>query len=128
MVLTPAWAFVSTSAVFQHDGRYYFMGSECTGWKPNTAHGATAASPMGPRTEFGNPAQGADAALTFHSQSAYVLPWPGQPGRFIYMGDRWNPDNAIDGRYVWLPLTLTEDGFRIAWRDSWRPDKQKAGD
>jgi hypothetical protein len=107
--------------VFRADGRYYFLGSECTGWKPNAAHGASAPSPLGPWTEFGNPAQGADAALTFHSQSAYVLPWPRRPGHFIYMGDRWNPRNAIDGRYVWLPLTLDGQGFRIDWRDAWSP-------
>ncbi|KAB7771149.1 beta-glucanase [Xanthomonas maliensis] len=106
-------------AIFKYAGRYFFMGSECTGWKPNTAHSASAASPMGPWTELGNPARGEDAALTFHSQSAYVLPMPGQPGHFIYMGDRWNPENAIDGRYVWLPLQLEGDGFRIDWHASW---------
>ncbi|SEL15323.1 beta-galactosidase [Pseudoxanthomonas sp. GM95] len=115
--------WLEAPAIFKHAGRYYFMGSECTGWKPNTAHGAAATSPMGPWTEFGNPAQGDDAALTFHSQSAYVLPMPGQPGRFIYMGDRWNPENAIDGRYVWLPLQLEGDGFRVDWHASWSLDE-----
>ncbi|PPU84807.1 beta-glucanase [Xanthomonas sacchari] len=113
--------WLEAPAVFKQAGRYYFLGSECTGWKPNTAHGATAPSPTGPWTEFGNPARGEDAALTFHSQSAYVLPWPGRPGHFIYLGDRWNPGNPIDGRYVWLPLTLDGQGFRIDWRDAWSP-------
>jgi hypothetical protein len=111
--------WLEAPTVFKHAGRYYFVGSECTGWKPNPAHGATASSPLGPWTEFGNPAQGAEAATTFRSQSTYVLPWPGRPGHFIYIGDRWNPEDAIDGRYVWLPLTLEGDGFRIDWRDRW---------
>ncbi|TAA08873.1 beta-glucanase [Pseudoxanthomonas winnipegensis] len=111
--------WLEAPAIFKHAGRYFFMGSECTGWKPNTAHGASAASPLGPWTEFGNPAQGEDAALTFHSQSAYILPMPGQPGRFIYMGDRWNPENAIDGRYVWLPLQVEGDRFRVDWHADW---------
>lgn len=113
--------WLEAPAVFKHAGRYYFLGSECTGWKPNPAHGASAPSPLGPWSEFGNPAQGADAATTFHSQSAYVLPWPGQPGRFIYIGDRWNPEDAIDGRYVWLPLVLEDEGFRIDWKQAWSP-------
>jgi hypothetical protein len=112
-------------AVFKWAGRYYFLGSTCTGWKPNPAHGASAPSPQGPWTEFGNPAQGAQAQTTFDSQSAYVLPWPGQPGRFIYIGDRWNPDNAIDGRYVWLPITVEGERFRIDWKQAWTPQVTK---
>jgi hypothetical protein len=108
-------------AVFRSGTRYYFVGSTCTGWKPNAAHGAVADHPEGPWKEFGNPAQGADAALTFHSQSAYVLPLPNKPGQFIYIGDRWTPKNARDGRYIWLPLTVTQDRFRIQWRDAWSP-------
>lgn len=111
--------WLEAPALFKHAGRYYFLGSECTGWKPNAAHAASAPSPLGPWTEFGNPAKGEDAALTFHSQSAYVLPWPDAPGRFIYIGDRWNPEDAIDGRYVWLPITLEGAGFRIDWHERW---------
>lgn len=113
--------WLEAPAVFKHAGRYYFLGSECTGWKPNPAHGASAPSPQGPWTEFGNPARGAEAATTFRSQSAYVLPWPGRPGRFVYVGDRWNPEDAIDGRYVWLPLVLEGEGFRIDWKPAWSP-------
>ena len=28
---------------------------------------------------------------TFHAQATHVLPLPGQPGRFIFMADRWFP-------------------------------------
>ena len=28
---------------------------------------------------------------TFHSQATHVLPIPGQPGKFIFMADRWFP-------------------------------------
>lgn len=108
-------------AVFKSSGRYFFVGSTCTGWKPNAAHGAVADSPLGPWRSFGNPAQGSDAALTFHSQSAYVLPLPGQPSRFVYIGDRWTPQHPIDGGYIWLPLTVEGERFRIDWRDAWNP-------
>jgi hypothetical protein len=43
----------------------------------------------------------------------------GKKNAFIYMGDRWTPKNAIDGRYIWLPI-LFEDGKPILrWFDQW---------
>ena len=50
---------------------------------------------------------------------------PGKPGRFIYMGDRWNPENLIDSRYIWLPLTLEGDQPVITWRDQWNYTDEK---
>jgi hypothetical protein len=50
-----------------------------------------------------------------------VLPLPNRPGQFIYIGDRWKPENPRDGRYIWLPLTVTQDRFRVEWRDAWSP-------
>lgn len=107
-------------AIFKKDGLYYFMGSECTGWRPNPAHSAVAPSIWGPWTQMGNPCVDEGSETTYRSQSTFILPAPGRPGEFIYMGDRWTPDNAIDGRYIWLPLEWTEDGrFILRWRDSW---------
>ena len=40
-------------------------------------------------------------------------------GAYIAMFDIWRPENAIDGRYVWLPVTFTDDGLRVQWRDEW---------
>jgi len=100
-------------------GKYFFMGSDCTGWSPNAARSATAENIWGPWTELGNPCIGPDSLTTFGSQSTCILPVQGKKDKFIYMGDRWNPDNAIDGRYVWLPLELKDDHFEIRWLDSW---------
>jgi len=108
-------------AVFKSGAHYFFVGSTCTGWKPNAAHGAVADHITGPWKAFGNPAKGPDAALTFHSQSTYVLPLPGQPGHFVYMGDRWNPAHPVDGRYIWLPLDVHGKRFTIRWEAAWRP-------
>lgn len=44
----------------------------------------------------------------------------GKQGMYIYMGDRWTPDNAIDGRYIWLPMKLEDDRFFIEWHDEWK--------
>jgi hypothetical protein len=74
---------------------------------------------FGPWTELGNPCLGEEADLTFHSQSTYVLPVQGIKDAFIYMGDRWQPENAIDGRYVWLPIQFEDDRPVIRWYDEW---------
>lgn len=113
--------YMEGPAIFKtSNGTYFFMGSDCTGWKPNEARSAVAKSIWGPWTELGNPCIGADSALTFHSQSTFFLSVPGKKDKFIYMGDRWTPENAIDGRYIWLPVELKGDRFIIRWLDKWK--------
>lgn len=107
-------------AVFKHDGMYYLMGSGCTGWNPNPGRSAIAPSIWGPWTETGNPCVDEGSETTYRSQSTYILPVEGKPGRFIYVGDRWNAKNAIDGRYVWLPIEFEDGRFIIHWKDEWR--------
>jgi len=68
---------------------------------------------------LGNPARGPDAEITFHAQSTYVLSVAGTPGAFIFIADQWHPENAIDGRYVWLPIHLNSGEFTIAWISRW---------
>ena len=38
---------------------------------------------------------------------------------FIFLADRWNPQNAIDGRYIWLPIRVSDSGLLIEWYDEW---------
>ena len=111
--------YMEAPAVFKKDGLYWFMGSGCTGWNPNAARSAVAPSIWGPWTELGNPCVGDDASTTFHSQSTYILPVAGKENTFIYMGDRWNPKDAIDGRYVWLPIEFEDGRFTIRWKEKW---------
>lgn len=107
-------------APFKHNGRYYLVTSACTGWKPNEAGYAVAENILGPWENKGNPCIGPEANLTFRSQSTFVLPAPGQPGNFIYLGDRWKPEDLSDSRYIWLPLTFKPDGrMVIEWKDRW---------
>lgn len=106
-------------AVFKKDGTYWMITSGCTGWKPNEARMFSSTSIWGPWTQHNSPCQGDDSAFTFHSQSTYVLPVAGESDRFIFMGDRWNPQNPIDGRYIWLPIKF-EDGLPVLkWKDKW---------
>jgi hypothetical protein len=43
----------------------------------------------------------------------------GKTDAFIYLGDRWQPENAIDGRYVWLPIVFEEGKPVIRWHEEW---------
>lgn len=107
-------------APFKYHGRYYLITSACTGWRPNEAGYAVADRILGPYISKGNPCIGPGAKNTFGSQSTFVLPVPGQPGKFIFMADRWRPWNLPDSRYVWLPLTMKPDGScTIRWRSRW---------
>lgn len=124
---TGKWARVSPDsfseapALFKRNGRYYMITSGCSGWNPNPARSAVADSIWGPWTVLGNPARGTPEqnAITFGSQSTHVLPVAGKPGAFIFMADRWKPGNAIDGRYVWLPIEWEGDSPVFKWRDTW---------
>lgn len=107
-------------SLFKKDGRYYMITSGCTGWNPNPARLLVADHICGPWKRLpDNPAIGADAETTFHSQSTFILPAPGRKEAFIFMADRWKPANAIDGRYVWLPIVF-ENGLPVLkWLDEW---------
>lgn len=112
--------YMEAPAIFKTSkGVYYFIGSDCTGWAPNAARSASADSIWGPWTELGNPCIGENAHLTFLSQSTYILPVQGKEDAFIYMGDRWTPENPIDGKYVWLPIDIVNDRLEIRWMDDW---------
>ncbi|KAA3156879.1 beta-glucanase, partial [Alistipes finegoldii] len=50
----------------------------------------------------------------------YVLPVQGKPGKFIFMADIWRPKNAIDGRYLWLPIQFDGDQIKLEWKDEWK--------
>ena len=114
--------FMEAPAMFKKDGNYYLIMSGCSGWNPNAARSAIASSIWGEWKELGNPCIGQDADLTFHSQSTYILPVQGKKNQFIYMGDRWTPQNAIDGRYIWLPIHFEGPKPIIEWKDSWTLD------
>lgn len=109
-------------AVFKHDGRYYMLSSGCTGWDPNKAELAVADSIMGDWKVIGDPSTGKDADKTFYAQSTYVQPVMGKNNLYIAMFDRWNKIDLENSRYVWLPISITDDKITIPWRESWNFD------
>lgn len=107
-------------SIFKRNGKYYMITSGCTGWAPNAARLLVSGSVMGNWEYIENPCVGNDRDLTFHSQSTYILPVDGKKDAFIFMADRWTPDNAIDGRYIWLPVKFRENGNPyLEWMDEW---------
>lgn len=107
-------------AIFKHNGKYYMITSGCTGWEPNAARLLVSDSVFGNWEYVKNPCIGDDKDLTFHSQSTYILPVEGKNNAFIFMADRWIPKNAIDGRYIWLPIKFDENGIPyLEWMNEW---------
>ncbi len=127
--LSPAGKFIrvlpgrfnEAPAMLKFRGRYFLFTSDCTGWAPNPARLLAADSIFGNWEELGNPCLGTGAEITntFKSQSTFVLPVQGKVDAFIFMADRWNPQNAIDGRYVWLPVEFRHGVPTISWRAEW---------
>ncbi|HWS00578.1 MAG TPA: glycoside hydrolase family 43 protein [Prolixibacteraceae bacterium] len=108
-------------AIFKKEGKYYLVTSGCTGWAPNAARSFVADHIFGPWTDLGNPCRGTEkeVSTTFNSQSTYILENPKNPGHYIFMADRWQPDNAIDGRYIWLPIEFEQGKPVIKWSADW---------
>ena len=107
--------------MFKQQGRYFLISSDCTGWAANAARLSVAENIFGPWKELGNPCLGCgeQIATTFNSQSTFILPVPGRADAYIFLADRWNPKDAIDGRYVWLPIGFQHGVPTVAWQAKW---------
>lgn len=122
-LFTHRW--MEAPAICKNSGKYWLLASGCTGWAPNAARSAVAGSILGPWKELGNPCVGTNPQngmgpeKTFGGQSTFILPVQGKKNAFIAMFDIWRPDNAIEGRYVWLPMRFCRNGFTIKWMSEW---------
>jgi hypothetical protein len=113
--------------IFHTKGRYYMFTSGTTGWKPNPARLSESNKLSGEWKTIGNPCRGSsdENNITFGSQTTYILPVQGKKNAFIYMGDRWNPDNLADSRHIWLPVEWENDNPVIKWYPAWDLNKLK---
>ena len=100
-------------------GKFFIVSSGCTGWAPNAARSASANNILGPWKELNNPCVSKDSLTTYNSQSTYILPVQGIKDAFIFMADRWNPENPIEGKYIWLPIEIADDKVEVLWKDKW---------
>lgn len=112
--------------ICRHGGKYWLIGSGCTGWAPNTARLYVADRITGPYKRLGNPCRGTNPInntgpeLTWGGQSTFLLAIHGTD-RVIAMFDIWNPKNHEESRYVWLPVDFSGEMPTISWLDEWKP-------
>jgi hypothetical protein len=108
-------------AIFKKDGKYFMFSSYTTGWAPNPGRLSVSDNMMSGWKALENPCRGneLEKKTTFHSQSTFVIPVVGKKDAYIFIGDRWIPDNLKESRYIWLPVQF-ENGLPILkWHDSW---------
>ncbi|WP_422657727.1 S-layer homology domain-containing protein [Paenibacillus sp. EC2-1] len=113
--------------VFEQDGIYYSITSGLTGWNPNPAKYHTTENLLDWWwKDKGDPFWDDWKGTTHESQSTFVLPYRNSKGelvkdKFIFMADRWNPNNLTDSRYIWFPLHLDSANQRISmnWESEW---------
>ncbi|MGZ0014800.1 glycoside hydrolase family 43 protein [Yeosuana sp. AK3] len=108
-------------AIFKSKDKYFMFSSGLTGWDPNPGKLAVSNRMMGDWEFIGNPCIGTEEEVktTFWSQSTYVLPVSGKKDAFIFIADRWRPKNAIDGRYIWLPIQFEDGNPILKWYKKW---------
>ena len=101
-----------------YHGLYYVIGSHLTSWWPNPDVYATAKSLAGPWSKFRNIAP--PKTRTYNSQSGFLLKIIGSRATsVIYMGDRWNPRNLWNSRYIWMPLKIGNGRVRLPRPAPW---------
>lgn len=109
-------------AIFKTKGKYYLITSGLTGWAPNAAKSYVADHIFGPWRALGNPVRGTpeQREKTFGGQSTYALTLQRKGcERHVLLLDMWRPQDAIDGRYAWLPIEWEGDRPVLRWRDHW---------
>ncbi len=136
--------YLEAPALFERDGTYTAIASGATGWAPNPQTYYTTTDLMGSwirgvqagdaneDTYYSAIPDGGDGLLsigdtnrsTFGSQATNVFEL--EPGKFVYMGDRWN-EGESNSTYVWLPLTVGEDG-RLEMHNPAAEDPARYGD
>jgi hypothetical protein len=114
-------------ALFSAKGKYYMFTSGTTGWKPNPARLSVSGKLLGEWKTIGNPCRGTEDEnkITFGSQSTHILQIQGKKNAFIFMGDKWTPENLADSRHIWLPIEWEKGDPVIKWYQSWDLTKLK---
>jgi len=114
-------------AIFFARGKYFMFSSGTTGWKPNPGRLALSDKITGEWKALGNPCRGTEEEnkITFGSQSTFVLPINPKRNIFVFMSDRWTPENLADSRHIWLPVEWENDVPVIKWQKEWDIRKMK---
>jgi glycosyl hydrolase family 43 len=110
----PEFGYESPTMV-RHGDTYYLFGSDLTGWSMNENKYTTATDLAGPWTSWRNVAP--EGTRTFESQVSVVVP---VGAGYVYIGDRWNPDELFQSPIVVLPLRIADGTAELVWHDQWQ--------
>lgn len=107
--------FREAPALVKRGGIYFLLSSECTGWEPNQGCYGWAESIEGRWSElrnFGSP-------TTYDTQPTFMLTIQGsETSCVLYVGDRWDPTDYHNSRYIALPVRFpTDTSLEIDWHD-----------
>ncbi|MBN2192997.1 MAG: discoidin domain-containing protein [Polyangiaceae bacterium] len=106
-------------AMFKHEGRYFLLTSQCTGWDPNQGSYSSSVAidgSWGSLTKFGD-------GITYDTQPTYVIPVVGtRATTYIYAGDRWQDPDLASSKYIWLPLRVNGATLSLDYYDTWQLD------
>ena len=124
-VMTEIPLHTEAPAIANTNGKYFMLGSGSSGWAPNAARSFSSKSLTGDYDDLGNPCTGVNpynqlgSEKTFGGQISFILPVEGCSDCYIAMFDIWNPDLAIEGLYVWLPLRINDGKPVVEWHNEW---------
>lgn len=111
-------------AMIHYDGLYYFVGSQLTGWSPNSNKYAVATRLEGPWSAFKDLAP--PETNTYGAQSSFLLKVTGSAGTtVIFIGDLWKPNALWDSRYFWMPVEIGHGKMTLSPPRPWRLDLAK---
>lgn len=101
-------------AIFRHGGKYWLIGSGCTGWLPNAARLYVADKVTGPWTLLGNPCRGVSPATGLDGEKTYglqsTMAFTAPDGRIVVAFDEWRRFDLQDSRYHWFAVKFGADG------------------
>ena len=110
--------FMEAPALFKQKGKYYLIMSGCTGWAPNAGRSAVASSIWGPWKELENPFRERTRRCRLFSEHVRIACTRPCGSLYLY-GRSLDPENAIDGRYIWLPIRFEGEQPVIEWQSEW---------
>jgi beta-galactosidase len=112
---TNKWAKIDVAsrreapAVFKHDGTYFLITSDVSGWKANAAKTFKSNNMLGPWIEVGNPCAGEQKESTYNTQCTSIFEVHGTKNLSIIMLERHNTSNFLKCAYVWLPIEMNKN-------------------
>ncbi|MFF2299621.1 glycoside hydrolase family 97 catalytic domain-containing protein [Arthrobacter sp. NPDC058127] len=109
---------LESPALVKVNGRYFILSSQLTGWATNDNQYASATSLAGPWSSYTKFAT--DRSDTYDSQTSSILTVQGSATTsYIYVGDRWNPNDLNSSVPIWLPLNISGTQVSLSYFDRW---------